>query len=258
MANNEEKFEYQEFFLMNNNTIIKIVICKTSQEVIIKSNNYEIKLNLQNIENLTKTKFENIEKVYNYFLNLFQLNSIMIKEIVINKSMTLTFIQNGEIKEIILLYNSDSKNIIHYELNSEFKNLFNDIAQIKKEVHEMSKIINSTQNKKEDNEQDGFYISKSDFQTFKKFLADNIISLLDSQINKQENVIKEKEKKINEYHDIAKQFLKEGKKEECKEYIHLKKLQLILKKRFRVRQGILKSKKKCQKIIKDFGILFLH
>ena len=224
MANNEEKFEYQEFFLMNNNTIIKIVICKTSQEVIIKSNNYEIKLNLQNIENLTKTKFENIEKVYNYFLNLFQLNSIMIKEIVINKSMTLTFIQNGEIKEIILLYNSDSKNIIHYELNSEFKNLFNDIAQIKNEVHEMSKIINSTQNKKEDNEQDGFYISKSDFQTFKKFLADNIISLLDSQINKQENVIKEKEKKINEYHDIAKQFLKEGKKEECKEYIHLKKI----------------------------------
>ena len=90
----------------------------------------------------------------------------------------------------------------------------------------MSKIINSTQNKKEDNEQDGFYISKSDFQTFKKFLADNIISLLDSQINKQENIIKEKEKekKINEYHDIAKQFLKEGKKEECKEYIHLKKI----------------------------------
>lgn len=224
MINKEDKFEYQEFFLMNNNSIIKIIICKTNQEIIIKSNNYEVKLNQHNIENLMQTKFESIEKVYNFFLNLFQLNSIMIKEIIINKSMTLTFIQNGKIKEIILLYNSDSKNITHYELNSEFKNLFNDIAQIKNEVHEMSKIINSNQNKKEDNEQDGFYISKSDFQILKNFLVDNLLSLIDNQINKQENIIKEKEKKINEYQDIAKQLLKEGKKQECKEYLLLKKI----------------------------------
>ena len=224
MINKEDKFEYQEFFLMNNNSIIKIIICKTNQEIIIKSNNYEVKLNQHNIENLMQTKFESIEKVYNFFLNLFQLNSIMIKEIIINKSMTLTFIQNGKIKEIILLYNSDSKNITHYELNSEFKNLFNDIAQIKNEVHEMSKIINSNQNKKEDNEQDGFYISKSDFQILKNFLVDNLLLLIDNQINKQENIIKEKEKKINEYQDIAKQLLKEGKKQECKEYLLLKKI----------------------------------
>ena len=224
MINKEDKFEYQEFFLMNNNSIIKIIICKTNQEIIIKSNNYEVKLNQHNIENLMQTKFESIEKVYNFFLNLFQLNSIMIKEIIINKSMTLTFIQNGKIKEIILLYNSDSKNITHYELNSEFKNLFNDIAQIKNEVHEMSKIINSNQNKKEDNEEDGFYISKSDFQILKNFLVDNLLLLIDNQINKQENIIKEKEKKINEYQDIAKQLLKEGKKKECKEYLLLKKI----------------------------------
>ena len=224
MINKEDKFEYQEFFLTNNNSIIKIIICKTNQEIIIKSNNYEVKLNQHNIENLMQTKFESIEKVYNFFLNLFQLNSIMIKEIIINKSMTLTFIQNGKIKEIILLYNSDSKNITHYELNSEFKNLFNDIAQIKNEVHEMSKIINSNQNKKEDNEQDGFYISKSDFQILKNFLVDNLLLLIDNQINKQENIIKEKEKKINEYQDIAKQLLKEGKKKECKEYLLLKKI----------------------------------
>ena len=224
MINKEDKFEYQEFFLMNNNSIIKIIICKTNQEIIIKSNNYEVKLNQHNIENLMQTKFESIEKVYNFFLNLFQLNSIMIKEIIINKSMTLTFIQNGKIKEIILLYNSDSKNITHYELNSEFKNLFNDIAQIKNDIHEMSKIINSNQNKKEDNEQDGFYISKSDFQILKNFLVDNLLLLIDNQINKQENIIKEKEKKINEYQDIAKQLLKEGKKQECKEYLLLKKI----------------------------------
>ena len=244
MINKEDKFEYQEFFLMNNNSIIKIIICKTNQEIIIKSNNYEVKLNQHNIENLMQTKFESIEKVYNFFLNLFQLNSIMIKEIIINKSMTLTFIQNGKIKEIILLYNSDSKNITHYELNSEFKNLFNDIAQIKNEVHEMSKIINSNQNKKEDNEQDGFYISKSDFQILKNFLVDNLLLLIDNQINKQENIIKEKEKKINEYQDIAKQLLKEGKKQECKEYLLLKKITVDSQKNLQGAIGQFKEQKR--------------
>ena len=244
MINKEDKFEYQEFFLMNNNSINKIIICQTNQEIIIKSNNYEVKLNQHNIENLMQTKFESIEKVYNFFLNLFQLNSIMIKEIIINKSMTLTFIQNGKIKEIILLYNSNSKNITHYELNSEFKNLFNDIAQIKNEVHEMSKIINSNQNKKEDNEQDGFYISKSDFQILKNFLVDNLLLLIDNQINKQENIIKEKEKKINEYQDIAKQLLKEGKKKECKEYLLLKKITVDSQKNLQGAIGQFKEQKR--------------
>ena len=252
MINKEDKFEYQEFFLMNNNSIIKIIICKTNQEIIIKSNNYEVKLNQHNIENLMQTKFESIEKVYNFFLNLFQLNSIMIKEIIINKSMTLTFIQNGKIKEIILLYNSDSKNITHYELNSEFKNLFNDIAQIKNEVHEMSKIINSNQNKKEDNEEDGFYISKSDFQILKNFLVDNLLLLIDNQINKQENIIKEKEKKINEYQDIAKQLLKEGKKQECKEYLLLKKITVDSQKPL---QGAIEQFKEQKRMLESNKIL---
>ena len=252
MINKEDKFEYQEFFLTNNNSIIKIIICKTNQEIIIKSNNYEVKLNQHNIENLMQTKFESIEKVYNFFMNLFQLNSIMIKEIIINKSMTLTFIQNGKIKEIILLYNSDSKNITHYELNSEFKNLFNDIAQIKNDIHEMSKIINSNQNKKEDNEQDGFYISKSDFQILKNFLVDNLLLLIDNQINKQENIIKEKEKKINEYQDIAKQLLKEGKKQECKEYLLLKKITVDSQKPL---QGAIEQFKEQKRMLESNKIL---
>ena len=252
MINKEDKFEYQEFFLTNNNSIIKIIICKTNQEIIIKSNNYEVKLNQHNIENLMQTKFESIEKVYNFFMNLFQLNSIMIKEIIINKSMTLTFIQNGKIKEIILLYNSDSKNITHYELNSEFKNLFNDIAQIKNDIHEMSKIINSNQNKKEDNEEDGFYISKSDFQILKNFLVDNLLLLIDNQINKQENIIKEKEKKINEYQDIAKQLLKEGKKQECKEYLLLKKITVDSQKPL---QGAIEQFKEQKRMLESNKIL---
>ena len=100
--NNETKFEYQEYFILHNNSIIKFTIFKTNEEIIIKSNNYEAKLNHQYIENLTNMKFDSIEKEYNYILNLFQQNSIMIKDMIINKSLILSFIQNGKMKDILL------------------------------------------------------------------------------------------------------------------------------------------------------------
>ena len=64
MKNDETKFEYQEYFIMHNNSIIKFTICKTNEKIIIKSNNYEAKLNHKYIENLTNMKFDNIEKEY--------------------------------------------------------------------------------------------------------------------------------------------------------------------------------------------------
>ena len=54
-------------------------------------------------------KFANIEKEYNYLYNLFQQNSIMIKDMIINKSLILSFIQNGKMKDILLSYNNESK-----------------------------------------------------------------------------------------------------------------------------------------------------
>ena len=93
-------------------------------------------------------KFDNIEKEYNYLHNLFQQNSIMIKDMIINKSLILSFIQNGKMKDIYLSYNDESKSIIHYELNYEFKNLMSDIAQIKKDVHDIHNVIHNNTDKK--------------------------------------------------------------------------------------------------------------
>ena len=125
---NESKFELQEYFIFHNNAINKFSICKTNQEIIIKSNNYEAKLAHKFIENLTNIKYDTIEKEYNFLVNLFQTNAIKIKDIIINKSIILSFEQNYQIKEIILSYNNESKSVMHYELNFEFKNLMNDIA----------------------------------------------------------------------------------------------------------------------------------
>ena len=204
----------------------KFTICKTNQEIFIKSNKYEAKFNHQDIENLTNIKFDTIEKEYNYFLNLFQQNSILIKDIIINKSMILSFIQNGKMRDITLLYNNENKSIIHYELNFEFKNLMNDIAQIKKDVHDIHNAIhnnnnniNVNQNKNIDNKNNIFDCDTKEYELCKNFVIDNTITLLDKQIQNQESYLNELENKSNKYFESAKKLLKEGDKAKCKEIL---------------------------------------
>ena len=228
MINNGDKFEYQEYFIFHNNSIVKFTICKTNQEIMIKSNNYEVKLNHQNIENLINMKFDNIEKEYNYILNLFQQNSIMIKDIIINKSMILSFIQNGKMREIMLLYNNESKSITHYELNFEFKNLMNDIAQIKKDVHDIHNAIhnnniNINQNNNNINKNNIFDYNTQEYDIYNDFVIDRTITELDKEIKNQENYLKELEKQSNEYQESAKNLLKKGDKDNCKKLLIKKK-----------------------------------
>jgi hypothetical protein len=217
--NNETKFEYQEYFIIHNNSIIKFTIFKTNEEIIIKSNNYEAKLNHQYIENLTNMKFDSIEKEYNYILNLFQQNSIMIKDMIINKSLILSFIQNGKMKDILLSYNSDSKSVIHYELNFEFKNLMSDIAQIKKDVHDIHNVIHNNT----DNKNNIFDSGTKEFDLYNNYVIENSINVMDKQIINQENYLEELDKKSNEYYESAKQLLKEGDKNKSKNYLVKKK-----------------------------------
>ena len=132
-------------------------------------------------------KFDNIEKEYIYILNLFQQNSIMIKDIIINKSMILSFIQNDKMREIILLYNNESKSITHYELNCEFKNLMSDIAQIKKDVHDIHNAIhnnniNISQNNNNNVNKDNIFENNTkEFDIYHDFVIDNTIMALNKQ-----------------------------------------------------------------------------
>ena len=228
MINDSNNFEHQEYSIFHNNSIVNFTICKINQEIMIKSNKYEAKLTHQNIENLTNMKFDNIEKEYNYLLNLFQQNSIKIKDILINQSIILTFIQNGKMIEIILLYNNESKSITHYELNFEFKNLQSDIAQIKKDVHDIHSVIhnnniNINQNNNNSNKNNIFDYNTTEFDIYNKFMINNTIAVLNKQIINQKNFINELEKKINEYQESARNLLKEGDKENCKKILAKKK-----------------------------------
>ena len=241
MINNGDKFEYQEFFILNNNSVIKITICKTNKEIIIKSNNYELRLNHENMENLMQMKFDSIEQEYNFLLNLFQLNSVMIKEIIVNKSMSFNFIQDGKIKQIILLYNNESTNIFQHVFNSEFNKLKNDISQIKQELQEILNIpqknninLNSDKNiennKKEENKKDENDINSNDILLYKSFMIESTLVTIERQIKNHENIVAQYEKKMAEYHDKAKQSLKEGNQRTAKNYLLKKKILTILQK----------------------------
>jgi len=173
-------------------------------------------------------KFDNIGKEYNYILNLFQQNSIMIKDIIINQSIILTFIQNGKMREIILLYNNESKSITHYELNFEFKNLMSDIAQIKKDVHDIHNAIynnniNISKNNNNSDKKNIFDYNTKEFDMYHNFVIDNTLTVLNKQITNQENYLNELEKKTNEYQESARNLIKKGDKENCKKLLVKKK-----------------------------------
>ena len=228
---NQNMFENHEYFIFHNNSVIKFSVCKVNQEIIIKSDYYEVRLDLPNSINLLETQFDTIENVYYYILNLFQMNSIMIKEILVYKSITLSFIQTGKMRELILYYNGQSKSITHYELNAEFGNLMNDIAQIKKDVQEIHhRVVNNIninnfkdQDENIENKIIDFYFSSPEYEKVRNTLMENTRLMLDKQIKKQEETMDQYEKKMEKMEELAKNELKNGNKDKCKKYLILKK-----------------------------------
>ena len=228
---NQNMFENHEYFIFHNNSVIKFSVCKVNQEIIIKSDYYEVRLDLPNAINLLETQFDTIENVYYFILNLFQMNSIMIKEILIYKSITLSFIQTGKMRELILYYNGQSKSITHYELNAEFGNLMNDIAQIKKDVQEIHhRVVNNIninnfkdQDENIENKIIDFYFSSPEYEKVRNTLMENTRIMLDKQIKKQEETMDQYEKKMEKMQELAKNELKNGNKDKCKKYLILKK-----------------------------------
>lgn len=228
---NQNMFENHEYFIFHNNSVIKFSLCKVNQEIIIKSDYYEVRLDLPSAINLLETQFDTIENVYYFILNLFQMNSIMIKEILIYKSITLSFIQTGKMRELILYYNGQSKSITHYELNAEFGNLMNDIAQIKKDVQEIHhRVVNNIninnfkdQDENIENKIIDFYFSLPEYEKVRNTLMENTRIMLDKQIKKQEETMDQYEKKMEKMQELAKNELKNGNKNKCKKYLILKK-----------------------------------
>ena len=88
---------YQEYFLIKDFLVYKITIRNIDNEIIIRSKNFQIILNLEDLLSLLKIKFEKINKAYEYIINLFEENKVTIKDM-----------ESGE-QELIAI-----KNIVSY------------------------------------------------------------------------------------------------------------------------------------------------
>ena len=112
----ETLIHYQEYYLIKENRIYKIIIGNNADNIFIKCNNYMIHFNQKEISILTKIKFSNIDKAYEFLINLFEENKVYINNIKVNKTFQLILINKKEM-EIILNYDEINNNLIINELN---------------------------------------------------------------------------------------------------------------------------------------------
>ena len=112
----ENILDCQEYYLIKDKRIYKIIIGQNNIYIFIKCNKYMILFNKEELSFLTKIKFENIDKAYEFLINIFEENKVYINNIIMNKSIQLIFIHNKEM-EIILNYDKTNFNLFINELN---------------------------------------------------------------------------------------------------------------------------------------------
>ena len=153
--------DYQNYYLIKDNSVYKFRVEKRKEEVAIISSNYEFILNLNLMQIFTNKFFNDIDAEYEDIKTLFEQNKVAIKKIIHHKSMSLylRIYDNSNNKEKIielsLKYNTQKpKNLIlndlsnqYYKLKKEINNLNKKINCLENEISELKSNINSKKNK---------------------------------------------------------------------------------------------------------------
>ena len=143
--NFKDILDYQNYYIIKENIVYKIKIGKTEKDIFIKYKNYISIINLEKLMTLTGNSFNSIDIAYNFIVNIFDENKIIIKDIQINKVLKLIMnIKDKEI-EINLFYINNmkfnSKSIIN-----EINKLKNDIKDLKEENNKLKNEIDKLKN----------------------------------------------------------------------------------------------------------------
>ena len=120
----QELLEYQEFFLMKENSIIKIVVGKYENEILIKVKNNIAIYKLYELSKIVKPEFNTIDKSYENLIDLFE-----------QSKMTINYISH---KDIILRLKKDDKTELEFKLmfNKDYKDIFiNELNRLKNEIN---------------------------------------------------------------------------------------------------------------------------
>ena len=126
----------QEYFLVNDDIIYKIVIGKNNFEIFIKNKNYMFTFNENDLSILTKKKFISIDEAYDFIIDLFEENKVSISNITIKKEIKLIMKMELE-KEIKLTLKYNKENNKISENNNEY--IMNELSKLKNEVEDLKK-----------------------------------------------------------------------------------------------------------------------
>ena len=120
--NFENLFKYEVYYLIKENNVYKIKITKKENEIIINCKNYKFILNNNNLSIITKSISNNVEQIYEFIINIFEQNKVIIKDIKIHRSIKLTLKTYTQKKEqdveILLLYDINDINNNYYKLKN--------------------------------------------------------------------------------------------------------------------------------------------
>ena len=125
----ENIIEYKEYELIKENYKFNILIGKSKNDIIIKIEDYETKLNNNDIS----LKLDTIDDLYEFLINIFNQKKVIIKQIIINEVIVLLLKEKEEGFEIILKHNKKE-----YKDANENNNKANNIQmlnQLTKESH---------------------------------------------------------------------------------------------------------------------------
>ena len=133
----EEGIRYKEFYLKKDKLNYKCILKIEGIIIMIKIENYEVSLYLNELQELTKKKFNSIGEFFDYFQIYFEKKQVYIKEIELNEIIILVFktsiIYNNSLEnpiELILIHKNVNKDYLINYLNKNGSHLNKEISQL--------------------------------------------------------------------------------------------------------------------------------
>jgi len=140
--NTSNIYDYQEYYLIREQSVYKILIGNLDNRIFIKCKQYCKIFDLKEISNLFQMSFNSVSESYKKLKYLFEEEKIIIKNIMPYKEMKLILnIDKENALQLTLTYNSNNTNNIIFneikELKKEINNLKNSNNLLKKEISEL-------------------------------------------------------------------------------------------------------------------------
>ena len=127
--------DYQEYYLIKENIIYKVLIGKNENQILIKCKDYMIDLTENDVSILIQEEMKSLDKAYEFIINIFEENKVIIKHIIIYKELKLSIINKEKQKEIELR--------LSYNINKNQNFIFNEIKILKSQIGELKNQINA-------------------------------------------------------------------------------------------------------------------